>query len=144
MNSAESSRKPRCIICNAEKDGIGIRPDAVVNTLRWFNTRTFKYKNPYRPVVCRECYQKYRKARKSFEHKRAAYLVIGILFVAVLVVASRGNPYSALAGLGVIAFMYLLSLVNYMPALDIPQGAKPGKAVAEKPSSGHGRAQKAK
>ena len=133
----ENNRKPRCIICNVEKEGIDIMPDAVVNTLRWLNTRTFKSKNPHRPVVCRECYLKYRKARKSFEHKRVAYLVIGVLFAIVLVLASRANPYSLLAGLGVIIFMYLLSLVNYIPALAIPQGTKP---TAEKPSRGRRRA----
>jgi cobalamin biosynthesis protein CobD/CbiB len=117
----EESRKPRCIICNEQKDGLGIKPDAVVGTLRWLNGHTFKYKNPYRPVVCRGCFLKYRKSRATFERKRAIYLVIGIVFAIVLVLASKGNAYSLLAGLGVIAFMYLLSLINYVPELDMPQ-----------------------
>ena len=113
-------KKPRCIICNEQKDGLRVAPDYFIETVRWINSHTIKYKNPYRPVVCRQCFTKYRKLRKSFERKRIYYLVIGVLFAGVLAVASKGNPYSFLAGLGVIAFMYLLSLINYMPALEIP------------------------
>jgi len=108
------------MICGKEKEGIGIRPDWVVNTIRWFNIHTFKYKNPNRPVVCRECFQRYRKQRAGFERKRIAYIIIGVVFTIVLALASKENPFSILAGLGVTAFMYLLSLVSYVPELDIP------------------------
>lgn len=117
------NRKPRCMICNEQKPGIDVRPDSVINTLRWLNSHTLKYKNQYRPVVCRECFQKYLKARKSFERKRTSYLVIGVLFAVVLFITSRADPWSILAGLGVIALMYLLSLINYTPELELPRGA---------------------
>ena len=116
----EDDRKPRCMICGSQKDGIDVRPDWVIGALKWLNTHTVKYKNPYRPVVCRDCFQKYRKARRSFERKRIAYLAIGVLFAAVLSAASRLSPYALLASAGVVAFMYLLSLVSYMPDIQLP------------------------
>lgn len=118
----EDKRRPRCIICNEQKEGLEVAPDSFIRTLRWLNSHTIKHKNPYRPVVCRECFVKYRKMRKSFERKRIAYIVIGVLFAAVL--ATSLKPLAVLAGLGVIAFMYLLSLVNYMPALRVQQAAR--------------------
>ena len=83
----ENNRKPRCIICNVEKEGIDIMPDSGSQHAQVAQPRPFKYKNPHGRRV-RECYLKYRKARKSFEHKRVAYLVIGVLFAIVLMLAS--------------------------------------------------------
>ncbi|MCL4379170.1 MAG: hypothetical protein M1160_02805 [Candidatus Marsarchaeota archaeon] len=117
----------RCIICNEQKPGLEIAPDSFISAVRWLNEHTMRYKNPYNPVVCRQCFTKYRKARKSFERKRIYYLTIGILFAGVLVAASRLNPYSVLVGLGVVALMYLLSLVSYMPRLELPQAQRPAR-----------------
>lgn len=119
----ERSKRPRCIICNEQKDGLAVAPDYFIDAIRWINSHTVKYENPHRPVVCRQCFAKYSKLRKSFERKRVYYLVIGVLFAGVLVFASRANPYSFLVGIGVIAFMYLLSLINYMPSLELPPKA---------------------
>ncbi len=115
------AKQPRCIVCNEQKDGISIKADNVVGALRWLNSHTVKYANPTRPVVCRECFPKYVKKRKSYETKLIAYLVIGFLFAAFIVAASRANPISFLFGFGVIVLMYLLSLISYMPPLDIPK-----------------------
>ncbi len=120
-------KKSKCIVCGEEKPGIDVKVDYLIEALRWLNLHTIRHKNPYRPVVCRECFNKYTKSRKSFETKRIAYVIIGVVFACVVVVASRASPFAFLAGLAVIFFMYLLSLISYMPALDIPEGMMPGK-----------------
>ncbi len=130
-------KKPKCMICNQQKEGINIRQDSVVSAIRWLNSKTFKYSNPYRPVICRDCFLRHRKLRQDFEHKRIAYLVIGFIFLVVLIIASRGNPVSILAGIGVVAFMYLLALISYVPALDIPE-QREQQAAATRPKE-HGK-----
>ncbi|MCL4389724.1 hypothetical protein M1397_03930 [Candidatus Marsarchaeota archaeon] len=115
-------REERCIICNSVREGLPIKVDGVVTALRWLNSHTIKHKNPYAPVVCKECFVKYSKARKSYERKRISYLIIGFLFAILLIVGSHGtDPIAYLFGLAVIVFMYLLSLISYMPKLDIPE-----------------------
>ncbi len=117
----QKAKQPKCIMCNGQKEGITIKADSVVNALRWLNSHTVKYENPTRSVVCRECFPKYMKRRRSYETKLVAYLVIGFLFAAFIVIASRANPVSFLFGFGVIVVMYLLSLISYMPPLDVPK-----------------------
>jgi hypothetical protein len=123
----------RCIICNQEKEGLGIKEDNIVYFLRWLNSHTVKYRNPNYPVVCRECFTKYRKQRKSYERKLISYLIIGFLFAGFIIVGSGGKPLSFLFGLIIIAFMYLLSLLSYIPELEIGQNKESrGKSKAKK------------
>ncbi len=126
----QAKREPRCIYCGSAKDGLAVREDAVIASIRWFNRRILgRYRN-YRLVVCKDCYLNYRKARKKYVRKQASYLVVGLLFAGLLVAVSPGNLFAYLFGFAIIAFMYLLSLVSYLPALEAepqPQsGARQG------------------
>ena len=132
----EKRRGPRCIICNEEKDGLQIKEDNVVHALRWLNSHTIKHKNPNYPVVCRECFTKYRKLRKSYERKLVSYLIIGFLFAGFITVGSGGKPLSFLFGFLIIAFMYLLSLINYIPELDFDVNGV-GQLQRKVKTSGH-------
>lgn len=117
----EKAKAPKCIICNSERDGIPIRADLFVRSLRWLNGHTVRYNNPTRPVICRECFPKYLSLRKRYEGRLVAYLVLGFLFTGFLVYASHAAPLSFAFGLLIIAMMYLLSLVNYVPPLAVPK-----------------------
>ena len=127
-----ANKIPRCIICGEHKDGLDIRVDNVVLAIRWLNSHTFRVSNPYRPTVCKECFPKYYKARKSYEKKQVAYVILGFLFAIFLVLASGGRPAAFLFGFAIIAFMFLISLLTYVPTVDIPaEGrAKAGPARA--------------
>jgi hypothetical protein len=74
-------------------------------------------------VVCRECYPKYKKALASYRRKQVAYVAIGIIFMALLIVLSQDKFLAALSGIAIVAFMYLLSLLSYMPSVSIPESA---------------------
>jgi hypothetical protein len=121
--SKDPKKKPRCIVCGEQKEGLGVKTDNVIKTLRWLNQHTVKAKNPYIPVVCRECFPKYYKKRKSFERKQVIYVIIGIFFLIFLAIAARGSIGAILVGLLITGFMYLLSFLTYMPQLDIPQNS---------------------
>jgi hypothetical protein len=110
--------KPRCIICGEEKEGLNIKIDNIVTTIRWINSHTIRAKSRGRPVVCRECFPKYYKARKSYEKKLVSYLIIGILFAIFIIVASRARPSSFLFGFAIIVFMFLLSIISYVPSVE--------------------------
>ncbi len=129
MTEKRERKGTRCIICNQEKEGIGIKEDGLIHALRMLNSYTVKYKNPNYPVVCRECFTKYRKLRKGYERKLVSYLIIGVLFAGFIIVGSGGRPLSFLFGFAIIAFMYLLSVLSYVPELEIEQnkvsGTKP-------------------
>ncbi len=128
--AAPARKEPRCIYCGGEKDGIEVREDAVVAAMRWFNRRVLKKYRNYKLVVCKECYLDYKKARKRFMRKQVSYLAIGFLFAALLIAVSPDNAFTYVYGIVVITFMYLLSLVSYVPALktEAPsqQAAPPG------------------
>ncbi|MCL4373298.1 MAG: hypothetical protein M1360_00925 [Candidatus Marsarchaeota archaeon] len=112
----------RCIICGLEKDGIEVKEDFIINTIRWIKRNITRSEKGYRLVVCKECYPKYKKARDSYVRKELTYLAIGVLFAAMLVVFSGGHVLRAiLYGAIIIVFMYLLAQLSYMPALKLPQ-----------------------
>jgi hypothetical protein len=112
-------KEPRCIICGQEKDGIQIKEDNVIRAMRWFNRKIMKRERNFKLVVCKDCYMKYSKARKSYQKKQVTYLVIGVLFAALLIAVSEGNIFAVVYGLVIILVMYGLSLISYVPALDV-------------------------
>lgn len=115
----KKSNESRCIICGKAIDGIEIRNDYVIEGIRIFNRKILhKYRN-YRLVVCKGCYLKYNKDRKSYLKKQATYLGIGIIFAVLLAIGSAANIFAIFYGIIIIAFMYLLSLISYRPALNI-------------------------
>ena len=111
--------EPRCIICGKEKDGVEIKDDNVIKFIRLFNRKVLKKQNHYKLVVCKECYINYKKARNKFVRRQITYIALGVIFAAMIFISSAGNPISLLAGAGIIIFLYLLSLLSYMPELKI-------------------------
>ena len=115
------TRKSRCIMCGNERDGLEVLPDYMINLIRWFKHLTRSEKN-YRLVVCRDCFEKYRKVRQRYQRRQIECVVLGILFAAVLV--SFNLVRGAIFGLAVIVFMYLLAQLSWMPALRMPKTEK--------------------
>lgn len=125
MNKKES----RCIICGEQKTGLEVSQDAVIEAIRWFKKNVTKNEKGYALVVCKQCYPKYASERKRFQRRQTLYLALGIIFALVLVIASRGALLSVFYAILVVVFMYALSLMTYVPALNVPntklQGANP-------------------
>ncbi len=121
----------RCIICGEKKNGLSVREDYMIQAIRWFKKNVTKNERGYALVVCKSCYPKYAKARKKFENRQLLYLILGVVFAAVLVYASVDKPLAILYGMLVILFMFLLSLLTYMPELEVPIAAGGAKGPAE-------------
>ncbi len=113
--------KKACIMCGKEKEGLNVKEDHVIAAMRWVKRNITKNPKNYHMVVCKDDFVAYKKKRDSFERKRAAYVIIGVLFMLLLLAFANGRFLGALVyGGGVIIFMYLLSLLSYMPALNMP------------------------
>jgi hypothetical protein len=115
-------RKSYCIICGKEKDGIEIREDNVSRAIRTINGYVRGKRLNNRVVVCKECYPKYNKYRKRYISRQRLYLILG---VAVLVVSMLLSPSigSLLFSVMIIILLYLLSLINWLPALSVSRGS---------------------
>mgnify|MGYP001626360183 FL=1 len=111
--------KSVCIICGKEKPGIEVKPDFVIESIRWIKRNITKNEKGNRLVVCRDCYPAYRKLRERFERREKIYLTLGILFALLSFLLSSNKLYGLGIGLLVIALLYLFSLLNYMPSLNI-------------------------
>jgi fatty acid desaturase len=108
-------------MCGNKREGLEVVPDYMIGIIRWFKHLTGSEKR-YRLVVCRECFENYRKARHRYQRRQVAYLIIGIVFAAVLVMF---NPVlGVIYGIVIIFFMYLISQLNWMPALRMPETKK--------------------
>ena len=114
-----------CIICGKRIAGIEVRNDYILSSIRWFKRNVTRNEKGFRLVVCKEDFPKYYKQRKSFERKRSLYIGLGVVFAAALFILSEFNLYSLFYGIGIVVFLYLLSLVSYMPALET--GSEAGK-----------------
>ncbi|MCL4404811.1 MAG: hypothetical protein M1544_03405 [Candidatus Marsarchaeota archaeon] len=123
-------KESRCIICGKETDGLEVKPDYVIGAMRWFKRNITHNEKNYRLVVCKEDYPKYKKARDSYNSKTISYVIIGVIFAALLIITGRSLGAAA-AGIGIIILMYLLSLLSYMPGLKVDsKKAKAGKTGA--------------
>jgi len=110
--------KTACMICGKSKDGIEIAEDHVIRAMRWFKTNITKDAKGYRIVVCKDCMADYKKKRAKFTRRRLMYVGLGVIFTLSLLFVSQGRILGVLVyGFAAIVFMYLLSLVSYMPAL---------------------------
>ena len=113
--------KKVCIMCGKEKEGLNVKEDHVITAMRWVKRNITKNPKNYHMVVCKDDFLAYKKKRDSFERKRAAYVIIGVLFTLLLLAFANGRFLGAIFyGVGIIIFMYLLSLLSYMPAVDVP------------------------
>ena len=118
-NSIMNQNEPRCIICGEQKQGLPVQTDWVIESIRWIKKNITKNEKNYQLVVCKECYPKYKKMYSSYKNKQAFYIVLGVIFTALLFFASRYNIFSLISGLILLLFLYILSLLSYMPALKI-------------------------
>ena len=121
MENRKHRGELRCIICGEKRDGLAVKEDYVINAIRWFKKNVTKNEQGYSLVVCKEDYPKYAKGRNSYIKKQVAYTALGVIFAILLVIGSGGRAISLLFGLLVIAFMFLLSILSYMPAVDVPE-----------------------
>ena len=111
-----------CIICGEQKEGLRVKSDGIINSIRWIKRNITKNERGYDLVVCKGCFIKYRDAKSKYDRKRITYVGIGIVFTLLLILLSGGRSLGALAsGMVLIALMYLLSLLSYMPSLEMPK-----------------------
>ncbi|MGC8478602.1 MAG: hypothetical protein ACP5NE_01590 [Candidatus Micrarchaeia archaeon] len=115
------TKEPRCIICGLEKEGLPVKNDYIIESIRFFKKNVTKNEKGYRLVVCRECFPKYASLRRRFERRRAIYIAIGVLFAAMFLVLSPDKLTALVYGVIIVLFLYLLSLVNYIPSLELPR-----------------------
>jgi hypothetical protein len=119
--------KKACMICGKEKNGTEVKEDFMIKAMRWFKENVTRNAKGYRIVVCSECMPQYRKIRGKFTRRKLIYVALGIIFTITIVAFSGGRYPSAIAyGLGITVFLYLLSLISYVPELV----EKPAKASA--------------
>jgi hypothetical protein len=104
--------------CGERKDGLEIQEDYVIHALRWLKRNVTKDEKGYRIVVCKDDYQKYAKARKRFEGRQKLYLALGLIFAIAVILAGK-NIIAVFYAVVVLIFIYLFSLLTYVPALSI-------------------------
>jgi uncharacterized membrane protein (DUF485 family) len=122
--------KKICIMCGKEKSGLDVKEDHVIWAMRWIKRNITRNPKNYKMVVCKEDFLAYKKKRDSYERKQIIYLIIGFLFLVLLVSFARGRIFGAIFyGVLVMAFMYLLSLISYIPAVDMPDVKKKEKGI---------------
>jgi len=120
-------RESRCIICGEEKNGLEVKEDFVIYAMRWFKRNITKNEKNYRLVVCKACYPKYYEARRKYERRQALYIVVGILFAATMILVGQNKLLAVIYGIIIILFVYILSLLTYMPAVKIPKRLEESK-----------------
>ncbi len=116
-----AGRKKVCIICGKERNGIPVKEDDILAALRWFKKNVTRNEKGNRLVVCKECYPKYSKERKRYFTRRNLYIALGVI-LSIMIIGIAHSIFSVIWGVFVVLFMYLLSLVNYLPGLDIIDG----------------------
>ena len=120
---AGNKQKTYCIMCGKEKNGIEVKEDNVIRAIRFLKKRVFRSEKRNRIVVCKECYENYKKHRKRYTRRQALYLALGVLFL-IMVVFVGHSIYSVLVGMGMVLLLYLFSLLNYVPELNIIKDRK--------------------
>ncbi|MGI0100544.1 MAG: hypothetical protein ACREBH_02390 [Candidatus Micrarchaeaceae archaeon] len=110
-----------CIMCGEKRNGLKVKDDWVINSMRWLKRRVSKNVNKRDLIVCKECFLKYRKRRDSYERKQVVYVAIGVIFLVVISVAAGGRISAILAGFAIAVFMFLLAQLSYMPEVGMPK-----------------------
>ena len=104
--------------------GLRVKSDWIINSIRWIKRNITRNERGYDLVVCKGCFTKYRDAKAKYDRRRLTYVGIGVVFTLLLVLLSGGRSVGALmSGIVLIALMYLLSLLSYMPSLEMPKPA---------------------
>lgn len=122
------AKESYCIICGKERDGPEIEEDNVIHALRWFNRKVMKTPEKHnRIVVCKECYEKYKKQRKKYLSRQRTYIVLGALFTVFGVIVAANKIVALAYGVGLCIILYLFSLLSYMPDLKVGIGQEKGR-----------------
>ena len=112
-------------MCGKKKDGIKVADDHVLKALRWFKANITKNVQNNTLVVCKTCYPQYSKQRKKYVSRRTAYVALGLIFLILSIIISSGAWLTALSiGIFIVILLYALSLINYMPGLQLPKVSK--------------------
>jgi hypothetical protein len=114
-----SGGAPRCIMCGDEREGLGVKEDLVIKAIRQFKRKVTKNEKGFRLVVCRDCYAKYDKLRSKYERRQMTYVALGLVLTITLAIVSQ-SVVALLYGLALTLLLCLLSLVGYVPALNMP------------------------
>lgn len=109
------------MLCGRERDGIEIREDNVIKAIRWLNRSILHKVRDNKIVICRDCYERYRKQRKRYVSRQRLYIILGLLLDSSILI----HPTISTFGLGVLLllFLYLLSLLSYTPDLKVDAAA---------------------
>ncbi len=115
-----------CIMCGKRRDGLPVANDHIIDAIRLFKRNVTKNEKGSRLVVCRACYAKYRKRRDKYTSRQIMYVALGVIFM-ILSLFMAPSISTFLIAAVVLLIMYLMSLLNYTPALEIPRhGTKKG------------------
>jgi hypothetical protein len=107
-------------MCGKRKNGIAIRDDRVLQSLRWFKGNVTHSLQGNDLVVCSEDMEEYKKKRDRFTSRKNLYVALGVIF-AILGLIISISINTILLSVLVIAALYLISLVNYTPGLATDQ-----------------------
>lgn len=108
-----------CIICGNSRTGIPVHDDFVLQGMRWFKRNVTKNEKGYGLVVCKQDYDAYSKNRKRYLSRQAIYVGIGLIFflLTIAIAFSTGKFGGMVFGVACLMGMFLISLLNYTPAL---------------------------
>ena len=121
-----------CIICAKKKEGITVKDDRVLESIRWFKRNVTRNEQGNKLCVCKECYPVYKKRRDTYTSRQIIYVVIGAIF-AILIFALSLSLAALATGAVILVGLYLLSLLSYTPDLAIKVA---GGSVAAKAQGG--------
>lgn len=103
-------------MCGKRKKGTAVMEDRVLRFLRWFKGNVTHDLKGNALVVCSEDLEAHRKKRDHFNSRKNLYLALGIIFAILGLIASLSLKTIVISAF-VIAALYLMSLINYTPAL---------------------------
>ncbi|MDE1851220.1 MAG: hypothetical protein KGH69_00840 [Candidatus Micrarchaeota archaeon] len=112
--------KSYCVICGEQKRGLHVKIDRVIDAIRWFKTNVTKNERNNTLVVCKGCYPEYSKMRKKYVARMYLYVGLGVLFT-ILVLLMSLSILSLLIGALLTGALFLFSLLNYIPDLEIDE-----------------------
>lgn len=135
-----AEEKTACIVCQKEGvPGNRIRDDVILRTIRNIKTR-LGIRRGFTLVVCDADLETYKKKRQNFEkmavlHATAAVIVVGILFLAPLILGAPFSLVNLFFALILGLMIAALAILSYIPSLETREwaGAKPGLANALSP-----------
>ncbi len=107
-------------MCGKEKNGLPVKEDVIIQSLRWVKRNITKNPKNFTLVVCKDDFLVYKKKRDSYERKMVMYVAIGIIFLAALAAVSSQRLGAVGVGLLITLFLLLLAQLSYMPAVEMP------------------------